>query len=244
MLKPHYTLKCTSWLISSDLLKACVTPPTTSVCKEGRVGTNGLVHLWREVSRGACGLKTALSVLLMRAARTFQLLSTPSDRKNLQYFKAPVFQNDHIASKFRHVLSLKIAEDWKPAKILNQEWLKSQKRPQKWFIDDLQFENESLSCFLHTLWRQIGLGRSCRELSAFESCVEGRQQPLKTPPKSFKINKNRYRSVIFFICCSGLVKQLVLSPNITIVWKDFWFHIPKDVIFLKISSLWSKQWTF
>lgn len=120
-----------------------------------------------------------------------------------QHFKVLVFQNDHIASKFHHVLSLKIAENEKPAKILNQEWLKSQKRPRKWFIDDLQFENESLSCFLHTRWRQIGLGRSCRELSAFESRVEGRQQPLKTSQKSFKTNKNRYRSAFFFFSPLG-----------------------------------------
>lgn len=30
MLKAHYTLKCTSWLISPDLLRASVTPPTTA----------------------------------------------------------------------------------------------------------------------------------------------------------------------------------------------------------------------
>lgn len=32
MLKAHYTLKCTSWLISPDLLNASLTPPTTLVC--------------------------------------------------------------------------------------------------------------------------------------------------------------------------------------------------------------------
>lgn len=30
VLKAHYTLKCTSWLISPDLLRASVTPPTTA----------------------------------------------------------------------------------------------------------------------------------------------------------------------------------------------------------------------
>lgn len=44
-----------------------------------------LVHLWRKVSRGAGGLKTVLSVLLMRAARTFQLLLTPSDLSESSY---------------------------------------------------------------------------------------------------------------------------------------------------------------
>lgn len=92
MLKAHYTLKCTSWLISPDLLLSCVTPPTTSVCKEGCVGTNSLVHLWRKVRRGACGLKTLLSVLLMGAARTFQLPITPSDRKTFNILRCRSFR--------------------------------------------------------------------------------------------------------------------------------------------------------
>lgn len=32
MLKAHYALKCTSWVISPDLLRASVTPPTTAAC--------------------------------------------------------------------------------------------------------------------------------------------------------------------------------------------------------------------
>lgn len=213
MLEAHYTLKCTSCLISPDLLKACVTSPTTSVCEEGRVGTNSLVHVWRKLSPGAWGPETVLCCLLMGAARTFQLLLTPSDRKTLNNLSCRSFRTMVLrqnSTPFLFSLKTKIEN---LQTFQNQEWLKSQKRPRKWF---LQFENESLSSFLHTRWRQIGLGRRCRELSAFESEAEGKQQPLKTSQKSLKLNKNGHRSAIFFFSPPGRWSDLFLSPNMTI----------------------------